>query len=124
MTDIYRRTLGGSGWTSWERFPSRKEVDTLNNSMTKFTGNSSAGVTFTIPNGYRGKLITIDSNGNRCGEWIVWATGAGAIGIKNTVTASLIEVTSEQNNKLKITPTDSGSPIIIFENHSLVATKD
>ena len=114
----------GDGWHDWEKLPTRSEIDTLKNSITKFTGNSSAGVTFTIPSGYRGKLITIDSNGNRCGEWFVWATGAGAVATKNVVTASLIDITSEQNNKLKITPTDSGSPNIIFENYQFVATKD
>lgn len=66
MTDIYRRTLGGSGWTSWERLPSREEVDELNsnayllNGATLVPSNSDLN-TYTTAGNYQIKF-TSDAN--------------------------------------------------------------
>lgn len=108
-------------WQEWQKMPTREEMDEVTNRVVRTYVNGTTGTTFNIPNGYRGMLYTVDSSPDRCGQWFIWATGAGAIGSKNIVSSSVITL-ENTTNTLVIKSSDGGSPTVVFENFVKNAT--
>ena len=86
-----------------------------------YTASQSAGVVFVIPNNYRGIVTVHDSNENRNGLYMVFATGNGVIGVKAVSTASDITVVTSYANRVRLNPT-SGSRVISVINVQGTAT--
>ncbi len=90
-------------------------ITLLSERVTRVPADASGSTEFTVPNGYRGKLTTIDSTTNICGEWIIWATSNGAVGIRAVLDAPDITLVPNTNS-LIITASSRRTPVIAFEN--------
>jgi len=90
-------------------------IDALNSNLqAKLTvpNNISGTTKFTIADGYRGILFITDSASSRCGQYIVYATGGGAVGYKEVSAAS--GITFGSNTHELILNIDSGARTILF----------
>ena len=106
------------------------EISALNSSLNnKFDGTSfttgsatSAGISFTIPNSYRGVVFLADANADRCGEYIVFSTSAGAVTYK-TITATSGVTIATATNRISFTTTGTANTRICFLNMLGYATE-
>lgn len=112
---VFIRYRDVNGWKAWVTMPTRAEMNTLNNYYTKEVSVSTSGMTFNMPNNYRGTLFIHDSTPDRCGVYMVYTTSGGVAGTKAISTANDITMNNSTNNKLTITPT-SGSRVVMFLN--------
>lgn len=70
---------------------------------------------FYVSNSARLLVYTIDSNANRCGEWIIWSYSGGAMGSKTIVSASELTLGGVQN-EITVTKANGGYiTYLIFE---------
>lgn len=115
----YMRTCVDGAWRNWVAQPTRTEVDALNNRHT--ISAVGTATTFTVPSGYRGVLYVTDSSPDRCGEYAVYCTGAGAVGYRTLSEAAGITIDTSTANKLTLT-TASGTRTCMFLNVDKVIT--
>ena len=114
--DIRLKEIYNGTWGSLTRTPTRAEVDALKNKASLTFGIPATGSTFTVPNNYRGRLTIVTSSSANCGEYLLFATGAGAV--ETTAVKSATGVTlSTATNSLTITPA-SGTRDVLFETIS------
>lgn len=102
----YERIKNGNTWSNWVKQPTRSEIPV---SYPTTQGNN----TFVLGVGYRGTMTIVDSVQDRCACYIVFSTGAGAVGYKAIATSSNITLDVSTANKIKVTVT-SGTPMVTF----------
>ena len=83
----YYRYYNGSIWNDWHQF------DTYFGTLIK----SGTAHEFTVPNNYRGVLISFATTANNCGIWIISCTGSGSVGRVAVKEASNITWTTATN---------------------------
>ena len=111
-----RRKSNSSTWSAWVTQPTRAEVDALTSKASLTFGIPATGSTFTVPNNYRGRLTIVTSNSAYCGEYLLFATGAGVVETVAVKSASGITL-STATNAVTLTPT-SGTRDVLFETIS------
>lgn len=107
---VYNGTPPNGTWSDWVQTPTRAEMDASRFSASiGTTGND----TFTVPNNYRGVLYVIDSSASRCGEYILYSTGGGVVGVKAISEANETTIDVSVLNKITITAS-TGSRRVLF----------
>ena len=86
------------------------------NSKSLTFGIPATGSTFIIPSNYRGRFTIVTSNSAYCGEYLLFATGAGAVEAVAVKSATGVTL-STATNSLTITPS-SGTRDVLFETIS------
>lgn len=89
-------------------------------SFTKGTANSG-GLTFNLPNNYRGVLYIVDSSAANCGEYFVFTSSGGVVSTKAISAASNLTINTSTNNKITFTPS-AGTRLLLFINIQNKAT--
>lgn len=95
----------------------RANANVSNSYRHKYNFNQTC--TITLPGSYRGILYVLDSDVAKCGEYIVFATGAGVVSYKTVAAANSLTLTAS-TNRLVITAT--GTPWLILEDVQGTAT--
>lgn len=96
----------------------KSALDSLNSKFGKIgfsVKQVSATTNFTLSNNYRGKLTLVTSNTNYCGEYIVYATGSGAVATVPIKALSGGITISGSTNTLTLTLSTTGTWWVWFE---------
>ena len=113
-----RGQVSSNVWSfgEWVEDPSREEITALNSNFdgVKFYYKTatSSGNTFTLGNGFRGLLFTIDSSNDRCGAYFLYSSGTGVV-----ATVAIKEATALTMDKSvagKLTITSPGATKVLF----------
>ena len=89
----------------------------LSNEIQTFSLSSAASHSFTIPNSYRGMMMTHHTTANSCGVWLISASGSGAITKVDVKSASNITL-SNTTNKLTMTYNSATTMRYTFINNN------
>lgn len=100
----YFAIYSGSGSITWRRYVETPSSFVMNPLTTSAGSNS-----FNVASGSRHLVAFIDSDANRNGLYLVWATGAGNVGYVTVQTASGLTITTTTNTFT--VDTGSGTPV-------------
>ena len=88
-------------------------------SFTRVVVDANTAKAITLPNNYRGVFFTVASTSVVNGEYLVFATGAGAVTTNAVKEASALSISTTTNT---ITITSTAQTYIVFINFSGTAT--